>query len=328
MTNNKEMSKEKKNSPKNTESNKKLLRKKGKERCGFVAVLGCTNAGKSTLVNALVGAKVSIVSPKVQTTRMRIRGLAVQDNSQIILVDTPGIFKPHRRLDRAMVSAAWTEADEADVIMLVVDSVKNLKSTEEELEKIIAELKSRSRSAILVLNKIDLIEKGKLLALAQRLNEYGIFTDIFMVSAFKGECVPELLSFLAEKMPESSWLFPEDEMSDLPLRTLAAEITREKIYDFLHAELPYAITVETTSWEGRDDGSVRIEQTVFVERVSQRKIVFGAGGAKIKTIGTASRKELEEILECKVHLFITVKVAAKWGEDSSRYKALGLDFDV
>ena len=297
-------------------------------KCGFVAVLGVPNAGKSTLVNALVGAKVSIVSPKVQTTRIRIRGIAVHNNSQIILTDTPGIFKPKRRLDRAMVAAAWDEAGDADISVLVVDSSKN---PDEGTLKIIKGLQKNKKPAVLVLNKVDLIPKEKLLELADKYNEASggsLFSDIFMVSAEKGTFIPDLLDFLASKMPAGTWLFPEDEISDLPVRMLAAEVTREKAFLMLQQEIPYSLTVETDEFTDNDDGSITIRQTVFVERIGQRKIVLGAGGSKIKSIGMSSRRELEKMLDCKVHLFLEVKVAERWAEDSSRYKNMGLDFNA
>lgn len=298
-----------------------------KRKCGFVAVLGVPNAGKSTLVNALVGAKVSIVSPKVQTTRIRIRGIAIFQNSQIILTDTPGIFRPKRRLDRAMVAAAWDEAADADLSILVVDSTKK---PDDDNMKIIDGLKKSKKQAILVLNKIDLLPKEKLLELASQYSasSEGLFSDVFMVSAEKGICVKDLLMFLAEKMPLGEWLFPEDEVSDLPLRMLAAEITREKAFLMLQQEIPYSLTVETNEFTEKSDGSILIRQTIFVERIGQRKIVLGAEGKKIKSIGMSSRRELEKMLESKVHLFLEVKVAEKWAEDSSRYKTMGLDFNA
>ena len=301
---------------------------KDEKTCGFVAVLGAPNAGKSTLVNAFVGTKVSIVSPKVQTTRMRVRGIAIEGNAQIILVDTPGIFKPKRRLDRAMVAAAWSEAGDAEVSLLVVDASK---ADTSDTEKIIASMKKlQGKDIVLVLNKIDLIAKEKLLALTQKLTATGdgIFSDTFMISAATGECVEDLKSFLAAKMPKGDWLFPAEDASDLPLRQLAAEIVREKAFFFLQAELPYSIAVETESFEEKTDGSYRIAATIFVERVGQRKIVIGAGGSKIKTISVAARKELEETLSAKVHLFLEVKVAENWGEDSRRYQSLGLDYNA
>ena len=304
---------------------------KDEKTCGFVAVLGAPNAGKSTLVNALVGTKVSIVSPKVQTTRMRVRGIAIKGDAQIILVDTPGIFKPKRRLDRAMVAAAWSEAGDAEVSLLVADASKPDTS---DTEKIIASMKKlqekSKKDIVLVLNKIDLIAKEKLLALTQKLTAAGdgIFSDTFMISAATGECVDDLKSFLAAKMPKGDWLFPAEDASDLPLRQLAAEIVREKAFFFLQAELPYSIAVETESFEEKSDGSYRIAATIFVERVGQRKIVIGAGGSKIKTISVAARKELEETLSAKVHLFLEVKVAENWGEDSRRYQSLGLDYNA
>ena len=296
------------------------------ERCGFVAVLGIPNSGKSTLVNAMVGTKVSIVSPKVQTTRMRIRGIAISDDTQIILADTPGIFKPKRRLDRAMVAAAWGETEEADAVMLVVDAARGFS---DETKAIIAGLEAKKQKTILVLNKIDLVSnRNNLLQLVAEAKDNPIFSDIFMISAATGECVEDLKKFLASKMPYGPWMFPKDDVSDLPLRMLAAEITREKVFLFLHEELPYNITVETTSWQEKPDGSTRIEQTIFVERESQRKIVLGSKGSKIKTIGMAARKEIEAAIDGSVHLFLHVKVAENWEDDPRRYRNLGLDFNA
>ena len=292
-------------------------------RCGFVALIGAPNAGKSTLLNNLVGSKVSIVSRKVQTTRTLVRGIALDGPSQIIFVDTPGIFSPKRRLDRAMVTSAWGGAGDADVIALLIDCRRGL---DEESEAILARLPDLRRPKVLILNKIDLIERSKLLALTAALNEKASFERTFMVSALTGDGVADLKHALAERMPPGPWLYPEDQISDAPLRMLAAEITREKLYERLHEELPYQSTVETDQWQERPDGSVRIEQTVFVERESQRKIVLGKGGATIKAIGQSARRDIAEAAEAPVHLFLFVKVRENWGDDPDRYREMGLDF--
>jgi GTP-binding protein Era len=292
-------------------------------RCGFVALIGAPNAGKSTLLNALVGSKVSIVSRKVQTTRTVVRGIAIEGQAQIVFVDTPGIFKPKRRLDRAMVTSAWGGAGDADVVCLLVDVRKGV---DEENEAILGRLAEVRRPRMLVLNKIDLIERPKLLELAAALNARLSFEETFMVSALTGDGVGDLKRKLAALMPPGPWLYPEDQISDAPLRMLAAEITREKIYERLHEELPYRSTVETDQWQQREDGSVRIEQTIFVERESQRKIVLGKGGQTIKAIGQAARKEIAEIAEAPVHLFLFVKVRENWADDPERYREMGLEF--
>ncbi|MBR0695916.1 GTPase Era [Bradyrhizobium lablabi] len=292
-------------------------------RCGFVALIGAPNVGKSTLVNALVGSKVTIVSRKVQTTRALIRGIVIEGNAQIILVDTPGIFAPKRRLDRAMVSTAWSGAHDADLVCVLFDARSGL---DEEANAILAKLESVSHPKILVLNKIDLVPREKLLALAQTANERMHFEHTFMISALSGDGVADLRATLAKMVPEGPFLYPEDQMSDAPMRHLAAEITREKIYGHLHQELPYQSTVETDSWTDRKDGSIRIEQTIFVERESQRKIVLGKGGATIKAIGADSRKEIAEIMGVPVHLFLFVKVRENWGDDPDRYREMGLEF--
>ncbi len=294
-------------------------------QAGFIAILGAPNVGKSTLLNRLVGTKVSIVTHKVQTTRSRVLGICIKDTAQIIFIDTPGIFVPKRRLDRAMVASAWSGAADSDQIVLVVDSERGICN---DTRRIIDKLKGQEAKTFLVLNKVDLVEKSALLELTDTLNKEGIFTDIFMVSAEKGDGVADLLGFLKGKMPEGPWLFPEDQISDMPARLLAAEITREKLYENLHQELPYATTIETESWEPGKDGSVKINQVIYVERDGQKGIVLGKGGTKIKTIGAASRKELEDILECKVHLFLFVKVREKWGDDPERYRDWGLDFNA
>lgn len=292
-------------------------------RCGFVALIGAPNVGKSTLVNALVGAKVTIVSRKVQTTRALIRGIVIENNAQIILVDTPGIFLPKRRLDRAMVSTAWSGAHDADLVCVLLDAKAGI---DEEAEAILTKVASVRHDKILVINKVDLVQREKLLALAQAANERMAFAKTFMIAAISGDGVDDLRHTLAEIVPLGPFLYPEDQMSDAPMRQLAAEITREKIYRKLHQELPYQSTVETDKWEERKDKSVRIEQTIFVERESQRKIVLGAGGATIKSIGADSRKELAEILGVPVHLFLFVKVRENWGDDPDRYREMGLEF--
>lgn len=292
-------------------------------KAGFVALIGAPNAGKSTLLNALVGSKVSIVSHKVQTTRTMVRGIVINGEAQIVFVDTPGIFKPKRRLDRAMVTSAWGGAADADIVALLLDARKGL---DEEAEIILKKLSEVNRPKILVLNKIDLIERPKLLALTAKVNEILAFDQTFMVSALKGEGVADFCKYLADSMPEGHRLYPEDQISDAPLRMLAAEITREKIYERLHQELPYQSMVETDQWQQRPDGSVRIEQTIFVERDSQRKIVLGKGGATIKAISQSARREIAEIAVAPVHLFLFVKVRENWGDDPNRYREMGLEF--
>jgi GTP-binding protein Era len=292
-------------------------------RCGFVALIGAPNVGKSTLVNALVGSKVTIVSRKVQTTRALIRGIVIDNNAQIILVDTPGIFLPKRRLDRAMVSTAWSGAHDADLVCALLDAREGI---DEEADAILAKLATVRHPKILVLNKIDLVPREKLLALAKSANDRLAFEQTFMVSALSGDGVDDLRHTLAEMVPPGPFHYPEDQMSDAPMRHLAAEITREKIFRQLHQELPYQSTVETDSWTERKDKSVRIEQTIFVERESQRKIVLGKGGATIKSIGADSRKELAEIVGAPVHLFLFVKVRENWGDDPNRYREMGLEF--
>ncbi|MCE4225576.1 GTPase Era [Methylobacterium sp. C25] len=292
-------------------------------RAGFVALIGVPNAGKSTLVNAIVGAKVTIVSRKVQTTRTLVRGIAMEGSAQLILVDTPGIFAPKRRLDRAMVHSAWSGAADADALCLLIDARKGI---DDEVEAILARLPEVKRPKILVLNKIDLIAREKLLELAQAVNAKAPFEDTFMISALNGDGVADLRKALAARMPPSPWLYPEDQVSDAPIRMLAAEITREKIYDRLHEELPYRSTVETDQWQIKTDGSVRIEQTIFVERESQRSIVLGKDGQTIKAIGQAARREIAEVAETKVHLFLHVKVRENWADDPARYREMGLEF--
>ena len=291
--------------------------------CGFVALIGAPNVGKSTLVNALVGSKVTIVSRKVQTTRALIRGIVVENNAQIILVDTPGIFAPKRRLDRAMVSTAWSGAHDADVVCVLLDASEGLNG---EAEAIFEKLASVAHPKILVINKVDLVQREKLLALAKTANDRIVFGQTFMIAARSGDGVDDLRSALASMVPPGPFHYPEDQMSDAPIRHLAAEITREKIFQKLHQELPYRSTVETESWTERNDKSVRIEQTIYVERESQRKIVLGKAGATIKSIGADARKEIAEIIEQPVHLFLFVKVRENWGEDPDRYREMGLDF--
>ncbi|MCO4319815.1 GTPase Era [Phyllobacterium sp. 21LDTY02-6] len=295
----------------------------GPTRSGFIALIGAPNAGKSTLVNQLVGSKVSIVTHKVQTTRALVRGIVIHDNAQMVLVDTPGIFKPKRRLDKAMVTTAWGGAKDADIILVLIDVEQGIT---EEVERLLSGIRERQRKVILVLNKVDRIEAPKLLELARQANEMVPFDRTFMISALKGYGCKDLLKYLADNLPEGPWYYPEDQISDMPMRMLAAEITREKLYLRLHNELPYSSTVETESWEEKPDGSVRIQQVIYVERDSQKKIVLGHEGQAIKSIGQASRKELMEILEQKVHLFLFVKVRDNWGNDPERYREMGLEF--
>ena len=292
-------------------------------RCGFVALIGAPNVGKSTLVNALVGEKVSIVSRKVQTTRALIRGIVIEGGAQIILVDTPGIFAPKRRLDRAMVTTAWTGAHDADLVCVLLDARLGLDA---EAEAIFEKLAGVQHPRMLVINKIDQVAREKLLALAKAANDRMTFEQTFMISALSGDGTDDLRTALAAALPAGPFLYPEDQMSVAPMRHLAAEITREKIYQQLHQELPYQSTVETDSWTERKDNSVRIEQTIFVERESQRKIVLGKGGATIKSIGAAARKEIAEIVGHPVHLFLFVKVREDWGNDPDRYREMGLEF--
>jgi GTP-binding protein Era len=293
-------------------------------RCGFIAVIGAPNAGKSTLVNALVGTKVSIVSRKVQTTRVPVRGIAIEGASQLVFIDTPGIFAPRRTLDRAMVDAAWTEAGEGDIVVLMVDAARGL---DEAVEAILDRLKGASQRVVLALNKIDrLAGKEALLKLAAEVTAKRPFERVFMISALDGGGVGDLKAWLAAAVPEGPWHYPEDEVSDLSERILAAEITRERIFDQLHDELPYATTVETTAWKEFKDGGVRIEQTIYVERDGQKKIVIGQGGETIKKVSAAARAELSRLLERPVHLFLFVKVRENWAEDPERYREMGLAF--
>ncbi|MGB9057126.1 MAG: GTPase Era [Pseudolabrys sp.] len=295
----------------------------GNTSCGFVALIGAPNAGKSTLLNGLVGSKVSIISHKVQTTRALIRGIAVEGQSQLIFVDTPGIFSPRRRLDRAMVTTAWSGAHEADLVGMLIDSRKGL---DEEAESILARLGDVKPPKLLILNKVDVVAKEVLLDLAKAANAAAKFEATFMVSALTGDGVADLKVWLAQRVPPGPWLYPPEQMSDAPIRQLAAEITREKLFERLHQELPYHSTVETESWKELRAGDIRIEQTIYVERESQRKIVLGKGGQTIKAIGEAARREIAEIVEAKVHLFLFVKVREGWGEDPERYRAMGLEF--
>ncbi len=292
-------------------------------RCGFVALVGAPNAGKSTLLNQLVGAKVSIVSRKAQTTRALVRGIAISGNAQIVLVDTPGIFAPKRRLDRAMVASALSGATDADVVALLIDARKGL---DEEVEAILSKLQQARAPKLLVLNKIDLVLRDSLLALTEQLNAQGLFEDTFMISALNGDGVEKLREKLGERMPASPWLYPEDQLSDAPMRILAAEITREKLFERLHDELPYQSTVETDSWTNQKDGSARIEQTIFVARDGQKKIVIGEGGRTIKAIGQAARQQIAEAADQKIHLFLFVKVRENWADDPERYREMRLDF--
>ena len=295
-------------------------------RCGFVALVGAPNAGKSTLLNALVGTKIAIVSPKVQTTRTRVLGITLEGDSQLVFVDTPGIFQPKRRLERAMVAAAWQGAQDADLVVLLVDATAA--TIKPETRSIIDGLKSAGRPAILALNKIDAVRRPKLLALSEALNDAGDFTATYMISALTADGLDDLKSALAAAVPEGPWLYPEDQLSDMPERLLAAEITREKIFLRLYQELPYAVTVETESWEERDDGSIAISQVIFVQRDTQKAIVLGKGGQMIKAIGTAAREELEEILGCRVHVRLFVKVRESWIDDPDRYRDWGLDYNA
>ena len=292
-------------------------------RAGFVAVIGAPNAGKSTLVNALVGQKVAIVSGKPQTTRARLMGIAIEGSTQILLVDTPGIFEPRRRLDRAMVAAAWTGAQDADLILLVIDAAAGVKG---EVERIIASLADRKHPLFLVLNKVDLVNKGALLGLATDLTARLNPDKVFMISAADGDGVPDLKRALAEAMPQGPWLYPDDEISDATDRMIAAELTREQVVNQLHQELPYATAVETESWEDRSDGSTVINQQILVERDSQKAIVIGKGGKRLKTIGAAARAEITHHLGRPVHLYLHVKVNPKWDEDRSLYREMGLEW--
>lgn len=295
----------------------------GETRAGFVALIGAPNAGKSTLLNHLVGTKVSIVSHKVQTTRAIVRGIVMEDRTQIVFIDTPGIFQPRRRLDQAMVNAAWGGVSDADIVALLIDAERGIRGDAEEILKA---LENDKRRKILLLNKIDAVPREQLLALAAAATEKVDFEQTFMISALKGHGCKDLMAYLAEELPKGPWLYPEDQISDLPMRQLSAEITREKLYLRLHQELPYASHVETENWTENKDGSVKIEQTVYVQRATHKKIIIGKGGQTIKAISTAARIEIAEILEQKVHLFLFVKVREKWIDDPERYREMGLEF--
>ena len=300
-------------------------------RCGFCAIIGAPNAGKSTLTNALVGSKVAIVSPKVQTTRMTVRGVAMAGETQIVFVDTPGIFRPRRRLDRAMVGAAWAGAEDADAILLVVDAADLAANPNSpgarDTNAILAGLKEgKSKKAALVLNKIDGMKRTDLLPMVERFHAEAVFEDVFLLSALKGDGVADVAAWVGARMPEGPWLYPEDQAADIPMRLLAAEITREKIYHRLHDELPYASAVETEKWEERKDGSVRIDQVIFVQRDGQKGIVLGKGGQTVKIIGELARKEMEDLFGRRVHLFLFVKVREDWADNREHYREIGLDF--
>jgi GTPase len=292
-------------------------------RCGFIALIGAPNAGKSTLINALVGTKVTIVSHKVQTTRTLLRGIAIEGDAQLVFIDTPGIFTPKRRLERAMVATAWTGAHDADIVGVLIDAKRGI---DDEAGALLDGLATVSQARVLIINKVDLIDKPALLALTQEANARTDFRATFMISALTGDGVADFKRWLAREVPAGPWHYPEDQITDAPLRQLAAEITREKLYLRLHQELPYQSTVETASWQERKDGSVRIEQTIYVERESQRKIVLGKGGQTIKAIGAEARREIAEVIEQPVHLFLFVKVREGWGDDPERYREMGLEF--
>jgi GTP-binding protein Era len=298
-------------------------------RCGFVAIIGAPNAGKSTLVNRLVGSKVSIVSRKVQTTRMRVRGVVIEGVSQIVLVDTPGIFEPKRNLDKAMVEAAWAGAADADLICLIIDAPELLRDPDglsaRDTARIIRGLKDAGRSAILIVNKVDAVKRDQLLPLVDRYRAETTFDEVFMISAEKGDGTADLARYLAAQVPPGPWAYPEDQASDIPLRLLAAEITRERIYDRLHQELPYSTTVVTEQWTEMKDGSARVEQTIFVERDGQKAIVLGKGGATIKELGSTARAEMEALFGQKIHLFLFVKVRENWADDPAHYREMGLE---
>ena len=298
----------------------------GAQRCGIVAVVGAPNAGKSTLVNQLVGAKVSIVTHKVQTTRTRIRGIAAQGGAQIVFVDTPGIFTAKRRLERAMVQAAWAGVEDADVVLVIHDAGR--REISDETRQVIKGLAESPSEVVLVLNKVDLVKREKLLALAAELSGLGRFSKVFMISALNGDGTRDLMDYVASRMPESPWLFPEDQLSDLSLRMLAAEITREKLFLNLHEELPYALTVETESWEDFKDGSARVQQVIYVGREQHKAICLGKGGKTIRVVRETAQKEMEAAFGQRVHLFLFVKVRENWINDPERYRNLGLDFDA
>ena len=293
-------------------------------RCGYVALLGAPNAGKSTLTNHFVGSKVSIVSPKAQTTRTTIKGIGIYKDTQIIFLDTPGIFKPKRRLDRAMVASAWSGMADADIAVLLIDAKRGV---DDETKAIIEKIKKQNIPAVLVLNKSDLVKGDRLLQLAAELNGLYAFKETFMVSALSGKGTEEFYDYLADNLPESPWYYPEEQMSDMPLKLLAAEVVREKLFLYLRQELPYALTVEPELWERREDNSVRAEMTIYIERDGQKQIILGHNGSMIKKIGQSARLELEELLEDRIHLFLFVKVRENWGEDKARYADWNLDFN-
>jgi GTPase len=301
-------------------------------RCGYVALIGAPNAGKSTLLNALVGAKVAIVSPKVQTTRARLTGIAIEDKSQMIFVDTPGIFEPKRRLERAMVSDAWTGAGDADVVALLVDSRRPVKANNDDTQVILDALRKRGKQALLLINKVDAVERPELLKLAEKLSAEKmidggpLFSDIFMISALTGDGVQDLGKFLAKSVPEGPWLYPEDQIATAPMRYLAAEVTREKLFLNLHQELPYQLTVETEAWEELKDGSAKVSQVIYVSRANHKGIVLGKGGSLVKKVGEMARKDLEAQMDRRVHLFLFVKVRENWLDDPERYREMNLDF--
>ncbi len=299
-------------------------------RCGFVAVLGAPNAGKSTLVNALVGSKVSIVTPKAQTTRAIVRGIAILGSTQVVFLDTPGIFQAKKRIERAMVAAAWSGAGDADEILLVIDAAKESRGKElsDGNAQIVEDIKSSGRKASLVLNKVDVADKNNMLKLTEILSRTEAFTEIFMVSALTGDGLDKVRDYLSGAMQPGPWMFPEDDISDMPLRLLATEITREKLFLRLRQELPYSCAVDVEHWEERNDGSVRIDQVIYVARENHRPIVLGHGGRSIKAIGASARAELEEMLGRRVHLFLHVKVNERWGEERNFYQTWGLDFDA
>lgn len=292
-------------------------------KCGYVTLIGAPNAGKSTLLNQLVGAKIAIVSPKVQTTRTRVTAIAIEAQTQLIFVDTPGIFMPSRRLEKAMVNAAWDGAKDTDVLALLIDSSKGITK---DVDRIIEGLEKSGKRAHLVLNKIDMIKRDKLLGLAQQLTDKGVFDEVFMISALSGDGVAYLRETLAAQLPDGPWLFPEDQLALAPMRNLAAEITREKLFLRMNQELPYFLTVETEKWEDREDGSVKIDQIIFVSRENHKPMILGKGGQMIKKIGEMARVDLEEALGCRVHLFLFVKVREKWLDDPERYHEMGLEF--
>jgi len=299
------------------------MENKVETRAGFVSLIGAPNAGKSTITNHFVGSKVSIVSPKAQTTRTVIKGIGVLNNTQIVFLDTPGIFNPKRRLDRAMVSAAWGGVKDADIIVLVVDAKRGF---DDETKAVVQKLADEKLKALLVLNKTDLVKKNGLLSLSAEINSAYAFKETFMVSAATGDGLATFYQYLAENLPLSPWLYPEEQMSDMPLKLLTAEIVREKLFLYLHDELPYALTVEPELWERREDGSVRAEMTIYVQRDNQKIIVLGKGGQMIKKIGMSARRELEDMLEDRIHLFLFVKVREDWGNDPARYAPWGLNY--